>query len=270
MIKLISFLSLLFTSVYCYCQEEYVGIVEIENSETVMDLELSFNIKNDSIFGFSVMNRKTDYESKSEITGMFDSINSRYLINEINVISDKSQNDSISYCLLSMTLSKDENKLSGRFIGNLINGDVCASGKITLIERDALQIQINNLENKLSKENGLNELKTLSPDSSFTIKTTNNYIKLYLWDVGIVDKDSISLFLNKNVILQDYEIKKRKKVLKLKLEDGQNKLVLKAENEGEVKPNTSRIIISDKEINYHFKYGISAKEKIILYITKLE
>ena len=177
--KLILFFSLLFTPIYCYSQVEYVGIVELENSATVMDIELSFNLKNDSLFGFSIMNRKTNYESKSEITGVFDSINSRYLINEINVVSDRSINDSITYCLLSMILSKDENKLTGVFIGNLTNGDVCANGKIRLIERNVLQTQFNNLENKLNEEYSVNEFKTLSPDSSLTIKTTSKFIKLY-------------------------------------------------------------------------------------------
>ena len=268
MSKLSLFFSLLFTPIYCYSQIEYVGIVELENSATVMDIELSFEIENDSLFGFSIMNRKTNYESKSEIIGVFDSINSRYLINEINVVSDSSINDSTTYCLLSMTLSKDENKLTGPFVGNLANGDVCANGKIILIERNELQKKFKNLENKLNEEYSINEFKTLSPDSNFTIETTSNNLNFYIWDAGIVDNDSISLFFNKNSILDNYELKQRKKHIKLKLKDGQNKLVLRAVNEGKYKPNTSRIIISDKEVNYQFKYGITANEMIILVITK--
>lgn len=259
LIKLICILSTL----NCTAQIVYFGAVELDDAKLIMDLELNFKIYKDSLKGYSLMNRNTEQESKSSILGYIDRETNRYVIREINVIKNKTKVDDISFCLLRMTLKEKGEKLNGKFIGRLENGEQCASGKVTLLKKDTFNKALKKLAN-----NEPNEIKTLSNTGNFSFETNSSNLKLQIWDAGIQDNDSISIFLNNQEIEKNMEITSKKKLIKLKLQKGKNKLILRAENEGKYKPNTSRISIETKERNREFTYGVLKKETITLLINR--
>ncbi|TAE72101.1 MAG: hypothetical protein EAZ85_10165 [Bacteroidetes bacterium] len=79
------------------------------------------------------------------------------------------------------------------------------------------------------------------------IKVKSRKISLEIWDQGIEDGDIISLNLNNQWILENYTIKKRKKIIEITLEGKENYLVLHALNLGSSPPNTVALTIKDSK-----------------------
>jgi len=82
----------------------------------------------------------------------------------------------------------------------------------------------------------------------FTKKTINVKAKellIKVWDDGQVDEDTISLLVNNRLILENHKLDKEKYELTIQLTKTHNYIELKAENLGNIPPNTAAISISD-------------------------
>ena len=83
-----------------------------------------------------------------------------------------------------------------------------------------------------------------------TITVSSKKIKLSVWDNERVDGDRVSLSLNGEWILRNYEIAKEKHSFEIELiKNKVNELVFFAENLGEIPPNTTAINIQYKGYN---------------------
>ena len=99
---------LLFTTNSFSQNIEYAGFVLADS--VYMDIHLELSHINDSVYGITTMNKNSPIESKSNIRGVFNVKLNTYLIQEVNVINNESFNDSISFCLMDMTLKKNKKK----------------------------------------------------------------------------------------------------------------------------------------------------------------
>lgn len=70
-------------------------------------------------------------------------------------------------------------------------------------------------------------------------------VTIKVWDHEQIDGDIVSLNLNENWLIQNYELVKEPKVIPVVLHFGANKLVSHAINLGQYKPNTAAISIFD-------------------------
>ena len=77
------------------------------------------------------------------------------------------------------------------------------------------------------------------------ITVQKNPVTISIWDNGKIDGDSVSLFLNKTPILEDFLLKEEKHHLQVMLEPGENLIVMKALNLGSIPPNTATLILDD-------------------------
>lgn len=77
------------------------------------------------------------------------------------------------------------------------------------------------------------------------IKVKKPTVKIMVYDHQIVDGDIISLFLNDELILEEYTLIKEKNVITVTLPEGDNKLILYAHNLGKYKPNTAGLVVDD-------------------------
>lgn len=68
-------------------------------------------------------------------------------------------------------------------------------------------------------------------------------ITVWVWDHGTIDNDTISLELNNQIVLSEYRLVREKKKVKVKLQKGNNELILLAHNEGDLPPNSCAVII---------------------------
>ena len=84
-------------------------------------------------------------------------------------------------------------------------------------------------------------------ETQHTITVWETDIVLSVWDHQKEDGDIISLYLNNELVLNNYLLTKNKKLIRLFLEaDEINELKLFAENLGQVSPNTASMQIIQK------------------------
>jgi len=82
-------------------------------------------------------------------------------------------------------------------------------------------------------------------DIQKTLEVGSDLVTVAVWDRGQVDGDKISLYLNGELILEDFTLAKEKKQITLHLLAGPNYLVMHAVNLGSVPPNTAAMEIDD-------------------------
>ncbi len=71
-------------------------------------------------------------------------------------------------------------------------------------------------------------------------------VKIYVWDYAAEDRDTISLNINGNWVLQNYGLVKQKKMIEVEFKPkGDNYILLYAHNLGRIPPNTMTISIDD-------------------------
>jgi hypothetical protein len=93
-------------------------------------------------------------------------------------------------------------------------------------------------------------------------------VKLFIWDDGSVDNDSISISVNGRFILTDYSLTNRKKRVKIVLQKGENEIIIHAHNEGSIPPNTARVIIKSGLFSKHRLDFSTTRDKNAALIIK--
>lgn len=85
-----------------------------------------------------------------------------------------------------------------------------------------------------------------------TITIKNDEVEIRLYDNGEIDDDTVSVYLNGNVILANKRLSDKPIVYKLKMNRMQPEqtLVMVAENMGRIPPNTSLMIVQDGDKRY--------------------
>lgn len=78
-----------------------------------------------------------------------------------------------------------------------------------------------------------------------TVDVTNTAITISLWDDGQIDNDVISIKLNDEWIVKYLEAKQEKIKFKYFLSKPENYIIIRADNIGEIPPNTTAINIDD-------------------------
>ena len=80
-----------------------------------------------------------------------------------------------------------------------------------------------------------------------TIEVINKGITISIWDDGQIDNDVISLKVNDEWIVKYLEAKKEKIKFKYFLTQPENYIILRADNVGDIPPNTTAITVDDGE-----------------------
>lgn len=75
------------------------------------------------------------------------------------------------------------------------------------------------------------------------LKIKSNKVQLWVWDKGQEDGDRITVYVNDIVVLDDYEVKKKKTSLDIGLLEGKNSITVHANNLGTKPPNTAAISV---------------------------
>ena len=245
---------------------EYTGFVLADS--VYMDISLELFHKKDSVFGITTMNKNTPIESKSSVRGVFKNNSKRYLIQEVNVINSDSFDDSISFCLMEMTLKKNKKKLSGTFVGNYKTGEICSSGLIEMGEITFINEKIEKIEKKLNKLYAPTKIIDISENKVFNLRTTDKKITFIIWDQGKEDGDIISLYANKTALLKNHIVKKKKEKVVFNLKEGENNIILRSDDIGKYPPNTALIELRSKNSTLQFKYSLKKEEYITFTIMK--
>ncbi len=104
---------------------------------------------------------------------------------------------------------------------------------------------------------------------TITVNTTEVYVDLY--DNGTIDNDTVSVYLDKKLVVSKQRLTDRPISVKLKLDEGNDyhELVMVAENLGEIPPNTSLMVVKAGEKRYEVRIT-SNEQKNAVVIFKYE
>ena len=254
--------------------QKYLGTIILENNKP-MSFSLDLIEKNGIVSGYSLTNLGTKDETKSEIQGVYFKEDKSFQLHETQIIYTKSEAPINSFCYIRMNL-KQKNRftkklLEGNFTGNFLDSSECAKGKILLAEKSIIEKKIKKIEKKIEKKLDKDEIietKILKDGDNLNINWKAKYLTIKIWDSNQEDGDKINLEINSDVILDNYETKNKAKKIKYKLNEGQNKVIIKATSLGKSPPNTSRIELIDKNKKYPILTQLDLNKSIIVYIKK--
>jgi hypothetical protein len=278
--RYIILLTLLFTNNFTYSQNtfSYLGTLILANN-TPISFSLDLQEDNGIVNGYSITNINTPDETKSEISGLYFKKEKSFQLQETQILQTKSEAALNTFCYINMNLSLKgkfgSKRVQGTFTGNFLDSTECASGNIILMEKTKLEKKINKIKKKVEKKYNEKHQDTslvkttqiLKDGDDFTINWQSNKLRLFIWDANMEDGDKITLTINGNIILDDFETTNDRKKIKYKLQNGENIIEIKATNLGTSPPNTSRIELVDSKTKYpiitQLELGKTAVIKII-------
>jgi hypothetical protein len=99
-----------------------------------------------------------------------------------------------------------------------------------------------------------------------TITVHTNEITLDIYDDGDIDGDSVSVFIDNKQVLSHYMLTDRPKTLKVHLDDSDNyhEVVMVAENEGAIPPNTSLMIVKAGDKEYEVRITTTEQKNAVV------
>lgn len=100
-----------------------------------------------------------------------------------------------------------------------------------------------------------------------TFSTKSKNLKLKLFDNGEIDGDIISVMVNDAYVLTEHLLSKEPVILKLRLRQGVNRIVIIAHNEGEVSPNTMACELVSGNIRKSLTLSSSLKSSVSIEIN---
>jgi len=130
--------------------------------------------------------------------------------------------------------------------------------------------QIENPKNQptLTEEKNITETKIPTPpayESRVTkearvLEVSSNKIKVEIFDDGEVDNDIVSVYFNKDIVIDNKVLTSKAYTLNLDLVAGKtNELVLYADNLGDIPPNTALMVITDGSNRYEVRLAADLK-----------
>jgi hypothetical protein len=97
-------------------------------------------------------------------------------------------------------------------------------------------------------------------------------VRVSFYDNGIIDGDSISVFLNQQLVLKHQELEAKALVLYLLLDSAReiNEISMFAENLGKYPPNTALMVVTDGKNRYEVFMSSSLKENATIKLRKIK
>ncbi|QXP55422.1 hypothetical protein H0I25_15290 [Cellulophaga sp. HaHa_2_95] len=245
-------------------EQEYLGVLKL-NDSSFISYRLNFEIlKNNAVKGYSVTNMGGAHETKSYVEGLYDAKEKVITFNETGIEYTKSDITTYDFCYVHFTgklkNSNGQQMLEGPFLGKYSDGVACINGDIMVKNMEKIEKIAKKADKKIQRSNKIadsvkqkidimnlidfNGLNVLKADEKTTMFSKDASMKVTIWDAGKLDGDKISIFYNGKNIINNHAIQKNKKVITLQLKKGENLLKFRADNVGQIAPNTAKIEIT--------------------------
>ncbi|SNR61524.1 hypothetical protein [Lutibacter flavus] len=286
---LIFILTFLFNSgiIYGQTEQEYLGVIKL-NDSSFISYRLNLLENNNLISGYSITDIGGEHETKSNITGNYNSITNMLSFKEVGIIYTKSAISDYDFCYIhfngKMNHVGSKKNIEGDFEGRYNDGSTCINGQIKLrniIKIDKKAVKIDKLIQKsksINKEvkssvsivQTLDSLKMniLKPDQNLSMFSSSSVLKLSIFDAGKVDGDKINIYVNDTIFLKNYIVSKKTKELIIPLNSKITTIKVIALNVGTIAPNTAKIEITDQENTINTLTRLKTGEKTLLTIIK--
>jgi hypothetical protein len=147
--------------------------------------------------------------------------------------------------------------------------DPSTSGLIKVLERNKVIESANTTAPKPTLNQDSIKLASREKNIVRVIETSADSISIELYDDGLIDGDSVSVFLNQSILVTKVALSDKglKKTLSLTT-DEPTILTLFAENEGTVPPNTGVLIIRDADKRYEIRFTSDTRKSAAIEIRR--
>lgn len=252
---------------YSQTEHEFLGFLKL-NDTSLISYSLNLQLKGQQIQGYSVTNLGGLHETKSYVKGTYDDKTNMVYFFEYGIEYTKSDLGTYDFCFIHFkgnirNIAK-QNVIKGRFEGKYEDGISCIDGELMIRSIEKIYAKTKKTDKKIQRirkipdsikekinltkvidEQRLNMLKA---NETTTVFIKSEEVELVVWDSGKIDGDMISIHYNGLEILKKHRIGKEKNSIKLSIKKGiENVLVIRAENLGEISPNTAKIMIKDRD-----------------------
>lgn len=190
-------------------------------------IELQLTIRGNTVFGDSYHYENVNHYVKKKVTGTYDSATKKLVVRELHVTTFHIPNTCV-ICVKNfyLTYSKDGNieTLSGNWDGKILRtGRDCSVGPITLSR---------------IKESAFKDIPEVLVDTGT--------IRLDFYDNATIDGDSVTVMVNKNVVVSHQLLSARPITTYVTVDLGNpfHEVEMIADNLGTIPPNTALLIIS--------------------------
>ena len=283
-------LTFLLSSFMLFAQKkyEYYGAVMLNgNVKESIPYRLVFTETKGVINGYSVTDLGGAHETKNNIKGTYNATTKEFVFNEEGVLYTKSPVSDDMFCFINFTgkvkLVNKNSNLEGKFKGLFKNRQKCIDGTMVLIGSVGLYEELEKANKKLQKNKDikasvktkanpialLDSLKVnkLIKEQTLTIFAASKKVDLEIWDNGKEDGDVINVYQNDELILRNYAVSTKKKVIIVNLAKI-NVFKIVAVNEGTIAPNTAMIRLIDGERTFEVLSDLKKNESASITILK--
>lgn len=269
---------------------EFFGIVKLNgDAKNMISYRINFEEKNGKINGYSITDLDGEHETKNVITGTYDAKTKIFNFKENEILYTKSSFSQNSFCFINyvgkIKLVNKNSKLEGNFTGMFKNKKTCINGTLTLIGSEKIYEKLNLMSKKIEKSKKIDQktkkevnpvqfmddlkLNKLTKNQNMSVVWEDKKIKIEIFDAGKEDGDKINLYNGTKLILSNYEITNKKKIIEIELENDNLEFTIEAISEGTIAPNTAKVILVDKNRSFELMTNLSKSEKAkITFIKK--
>ncbi len=243
---------------------EYLGVIKL-NDTSFIPYKLDFEELDGIIKGYSITDAGGAHETKSNIEGVYNKISKQISFKELNIVYTKSPITELDFCLVNfkgnMRNLKKNKAFSGNFKGIYQDNTSCLDGMIIMSNAQKVEKRIAKTQKKIEKSilikkelkdkiNLKNTLDTLTmsvikKDETLNIFTKTKKVVISIHDSGKVDDDRINLYVDGELILENYSILKEKKEIPITITKELTTIKVVALNVGASAPNTVKVELLD-------------------------
>ncbi len=261
-IFLLTILLFLFAFQLSYSQydHEYFGAVKL-NDSALISYKVMFSEKDGLVDGYSITDLGGNHETKSKISGTYNSDIKQIFFKEEGIEYTKSPVTQKDFCFIhfigkSFKLNKTK-LLKGNFEGKFSNDTKCIDGEIILTLKSKVDKRLGRITRKINKTKRITDsikeminpikmmdslnMNILRKNEILSVFVKSDTLELIIYDGGKEDGDKVSLYYDDKLILKSFEIKNNKKIIPLKITSKKHTFKIKALNNGSISPNTMSV-----------------------------
>jgi hypothetical protein len=254
---------------------ELSGKLKAED-RSVYRYKLVFSIAGNQMTGYSITDEGTEGEHRASLKGAIDTVSHTLSFREEGPV--QCPGSCGGHCLFSGWGGFSIDSGSMVFMGEVLgrpagfsdDGVACTRGWLSMKAGKSLKGLVK--PKPVVAPPGTKDTKDtllLTSSSPLQLEWTGRQMYISLADDKEADGDYLSLRVNGKVLVSALELTPEPYDAQARLRPGKNTLIIKAENDGALPPNTARIVLSGDHRQYMLHSVISAPKEAVIEITVL-
>ncbi|MFI0429434.1 hypothetical protein [Mariniflexile sp. HMF6888] len=249
-------------------QHEYFGAIILSDSISIT-CKINISEKDGEVKGYSLTDLGGEQETRSNIFGEYDKNKKELSFRETGIVYTKSPISQNDFCFMNVTIKNfvfgKTTQVKTKFLGLFYDNTKCISGELFFNAIEKVEARLSKVSKKIEKTNRISDsikekinpikimdslnMNILRKNQTLSVFTKAKKINLIIYDGGKQDGDKITIIANGKVILNSYQADKTKRIIPIEINNNKMSIIIKANNEGSISPNTVVVEIDDNS-NY--------------------